>query len=358
MRQKLLLTGMFVLFVLSCSAQNTLPIIKASSLKANFRDGTRIDKNGWRISPQTNPDIHLTSANQVTFITDLDSITFKIKPGKPCNFIVLLNNKDTAYTQIKYVPSHLDILKKAAKYNYADKREILKYTYLSPDNPELIAIRTKFKLDSIAGTGNEISRIINLLHWVHNTYPHNGNIAVPGYNSTLELMSVTKNEHKTLECGTLAMVLNECYSALGFKSRQVICLPKDSTDVDCHSINTVYSKTLNKWLWIDPTNDAYVMNEQGELLSIAEVRERLINGKTLIVNPDANWNHQVSKTKEDYLNDYMAKNLYALLCYVVTDGENKSNLLLPLDYKGIIPRTAASKPKCTNNPDTFWVIPE
>jgi len=41
------------------------------------------------------------------------------------------------------------------------------------------------------------------------------------------------------------------------------------------SINAVYSNTLNKWLWIDPTNDAYAMNEKGELLSIAEDRHLL-----------------------------------------------------------------------------------
>ena len=34
---------------------------------------------------------------------------------------------------------------------------------------------------------------------------------------------------------------------------------------------------MKKWLWIDPTFDAYVMNEKGELLSIEEVRERLIS---------------------------------------------------------------------------------
>lgn len=358
MKRFLLLTSMLLLAVLFVSAQRTLPVIKANTKSANFRDGTSSEKNGWTISPKINPDVHITTANRVIFYTDIDSITFKVKPGKLYDFIVLLNNKDTAYTQIKCLPNHLDVLKKAAKYNYSDKREILKFTYKSPDNPGLIAIRQKFKLDSIAGTGNEISQILNLLHWVHNTFPHNGNIAVPGYNSTLELMTVTKNEHKTLECGTLANVLNECYLSLGFKSRRVICLPKDSTDVDCHSINTVYSNTLNKWVWIDPTNDAYVMNEQGELLSIAEVRERLINGKTLILNPEANWNHITSITKDYYLNDYMAKNLYAIQCYVVTDGESKSNLLLPLDYQGIIPRTAASKPKCTNNPDAFWVKPD
>jgi hypothetical protein len=52
------------------------------------------------------------------------------------------------------------------------------------------------------------------------------------------------------------------------------------------------------------------MDEKGDLLSIEEVRERLIENKTLIVNPDANWNHKSSTTKDYYLDIYMAKNLY------------------------------------------------
>lgn len=358
MKLKLFLTGFIAFTVLISTAQRTLPVIKASSKTASFRDGANNEKSGWTISPQINPDVHKTSAHSVTFITDLDSIIIKVKPDKVFNFIVILNNKDSAYTQIRYAPTYLETLKKAAKYNYEDNRGILKFYYPKQDNLDLIAIRQKFKLDSVAGTGNEISQILNLLHWVHNTFPHNGSIAVPGYNSTLDLMTTTKNEHKTLECGTLATVLNACYAALGFKSRRVICLPKDSTDFDCHSINIVYSNTLNKWVWIDPTNDAYVMNEKGDLLSIAEVRERLITGKTLILNPDANWNHISSTTKEYYLYNYMAKNLYALQCIGIKDGESTTNVLLPLDYKGIIPRTATSKPKCTNNPDVFWVKPE
>ena len=43
------------------------------------------------------------------------------------------------------------------------------------------------------------------------------------------------------------------------------------------------------------------MHENRELLSVHEVRERVINGKTLILNLDANWNHKESKTKENYI---------------------------------------------------------
>jgi hypothetical protein len=274
-----------------------------------------------------------------------------------------LKGKDSAFTQIKYeaetrVPGFLDILKKGGKYNFKDKREILKFTYESDQNPDLIRFREKYKLDSIAGKGNEISKIINLLHWVHDSFVYDGTKELPEYVGTADFISKCINGRGTMHCAALAWVLNDCYLAMGLKSRHVVCLPKDSTDFDCHSINTVYSQTLKKWLWIDPTNDAYVMNENGELLSIAEVRERLIANKPLIVNPDANVNRTFPVTKENYLYWYMAKNLYAFQCYVTPMGGSQSNLLLPVEYKGIIPRTKMNKPKCTNNPDVFWAKPE
>ena len=137
----------------------------------------------------------------------------------------------------------------------------------------------------------------------------------------------------------------------------------------------VYSNDLKKWIWIDPTFDAYVMNEKGELLGLAEVRERLINGKTLILNPEANWNKKNSQTKEYYLETYMAKNLYRLETPLVSEYDSetwKSGKeityveLLPLD--GIVQTPQKSEQTNTktgvkfthyktNNPNLFWTEP-
>jgi hypothetical protein len=154
-------------------------------------------------------------------------------------------------------------------------------------------------------------------------------------------------------------------------------LPKDSLkiDNDCHVINSVYSETLKKWLWIDPTNNAYVMNEKGEMLSIEEVRERIIHDQPVILNPDANWNNQSLQTKEYYLLTYMAKNLYILECPVNSqyDMETRENgrtytyiQLLPLDYFQQSPDKNEKKDAKsnttwttykTNNPTLFWQTP-
>ena len=362
-------------------AQVKIPTIRATSKVVDIRDGNVFKKGYWNITPDAHPDVYTTSfskkTKRITFYTNQDSITFNVKSNSYFLFNILLNNKDTALTGILSTDT-LGTLKNASKYNLTEKREIPKFTYQSADNPNLVALRKEFKLDSIVGQGNEVSKILNLLHWIHNLVPHDGNHANPAVMNAINMIAVCKKENRGLNCRGLATVLNECYLSMGIKSRFVTCLPKDSLgiDNDCHVINMVYSKDLKKWLWIDPTFDAYVMNEKGELLSIEEVRERIINNKPLIINPDANWNHKASVEKEYYLHSYMAKNLYKLQCNLNSEydaetrglGKTETNIaLLPLEYFKQSPTKSEQEDKKnktnfinykTNNPKVFWAIPD
>jgi Transglutaminase-like superfamily len=239
---------------------------------------------------------------------------------------------------------YLTILRRAAKYNSKDNRRIPAFIYPSSNDSSLVALRQKYKLDYVAGFGNEVSRLINIMHWVHNIVPHDGTVdhGIKNINADSIIEFVKKND-VGVACGHLATVLNDCYLAMGWKARKVFCFPKDSlaNDPDSHVINIVYCATKGKWLWMDPTNDAYVMDENGELLSIEEVRNRLILKQKLLINPDANWNHRASRTYTDYLAIYMAKNLYLIYSPLNATFDNETMNrqdsiayihLLPNDY--------------------------
>lgn len=376
MRKFKLRTLLLLLYSIQiANAQTKLPVIHANSKKMTIKDGTDIRKNWWTISPQIKVDVYTASSNSVTFYTDIDSIKFKINSEKDsCNFFVVLNRKDTALTQLRYKMPYLVKLKNAEKYNYSDNRYVPAFTYQSKENSSLVKIRQDFHLDSVAGKGNEISKILNLMHWVHNTVRHDGRSSKnPTLKNAIDLIKVCRSEKRGVNCRMMATILNECYLSLGIKSRFITCLPKETKFEDCHVINMVYSNDLNKWIWIDPTFDAYVMNEKGELLGLAEVRERLINNKPIILNPDANWNREESLTKKNYLDNYMAKNLYRLECPVsseydtetIKDGKTVTYLeLLPLDglvqtpQKSILQKKNSYVNYKTNNPNLFWLKPE
>lgn len=204
------------------------------------------------------------------------------------------------------------ILQQARGYAAQPAAQWPAFTYQPATEPQLMGLRQQYKLDSIAGKGSDVSQVINLMHWVHDRVQHDGQHGNPASRNAQDLLAVCQKENRGLNCRGLATVLNEVYLSMGFQSRFVGCLPKDSTDVDSHVINSVYVPSQHKWLYMDPTQDAYVTNEQGQLLSIAEVRQRLISGQPLLLNPTANWNHKITATRQEYLEGYMAKNLYQL----------------------------------------------
>lgn len=63
---------------------------------------------------------------------------------------------------------------------------------------------------------------------------------------------------------------------------------------------------------MDPTFAAYVTDENGLLLHPGEVRRRMQHDQPLLLNSDANWNNEWPEEKEDYFDEYMAKNLYIM----------------------------------------------
>lgn len=124
------------------------------------------------------------------------------------------------------------VLKHAPAYRNEIIKDIPIFTYQSATAPELVALRKDFNLDSVAGKGDEISRIKNLLLWAHNAVRHDGNSPEnPPSRNARDLIAVCKKENKGINCRMIATILRDAYQAEGFKSRMVTCLPKDSSDI-------------------------------------------------------------------------------------------------------------------------------
>ncbi|MFD1258887.1 hypothetical protein ACFQ3S_18915 [Mucilaginibacter terrae] len=86
-------------------AQKKLAVVKATSKNVAIKDGNELDKNAWTLSPKIRPDVFTAERTRktkyVTFYTDIDSISVKVKPGSRYDFIILLNGKDSCYTRIE-----------------------------------------------------------------------------------------------------------------------------------------------------------------------------------------------------------------------------------------------------------------
>ncbi len=254
----------------------------------------------------------------------------------------------------------LSVLRKSAPYAKEEKK--VEFRYQPKESMNLRWVREYFKLDSVAGQGDELSKIINLLHFAHDNIRHDGSNRAIAELDAIDLYNYYKATGRGVNCRQLAISLCEMYLSMGIPARYVTCMPADSLDTECHVINTVWSEQLQKWLYIDPTMDAWVMDENGTMLSIAEVRERLVNGQPLVLCETANWNHESQQTKEYYLETYMAKNLYYFVCKKLNrfNPESIYRNNNPEDDVRLIPVGFVNgnwKCDTTTDPDVFWAKP-
>ena len=146
-------------------------------------------------------------------------------------------------------------------------------------------------------------------------------------------------------------------------------MPKDTNDREHHVITMVYSRKLSKWLWMDPTNEAYIMDQTGNFLSVREVRDVVIKDNNVILNMDANVNNSVRREKREYIDRYMAKNLYWFVCPLASGYEKEKSTskktaeyiaLLPSGYDPFKSSAVALGDGIgyvTRNADYFWQTP-
>jgi hypothetical protein len=268
----------------------------------------------------------------------------------------------TMMASLEKTESKINILKASPEYVHRNPSSFgITFTYQEPTDSMLTSIRQYFNLDSIAGNGDEITRIKNIMYWLHDAIRHDGNSSWPNckYNA-IELYELTKREKRGLNCRFMSMVLNDLYLAAGFKSRFLTCQSRDyDMDNDCHVINIVWSNSLGKWIWMDASFAAYVTDENGLLLHPGEVRERLRKDMPLVLNEDANWNHKNKETKDYYLDYYMAKNLYLLSAHLKSETESESNRMSKTEIT-LIPKGFNYAPKTltTEDDQEFWQRPQ
>ncbi len=131
------ITFLISFLILSHFSFGQTPIIKATSSKVDIKNDGHLSKGSWTLMPDLKPDIYQTNVNgkskKVIFYTDIDSISFIVKPKKTYDFIILLNEKDTCWTQINTIPK-FEFSKQYIKKNKGE------FSFEVPEVQELVHI--------------------------------------------------------------------------------------------------------------------------------------------------------------------------------------------------------------------------
>ena len=216
----------------------------------------------------------------------------------------------------------LKIIQQSPAYDtgamYRNAAAPLRMRFPEANDSVLQTIRAYFQTDYIAGAGSETERLKNVMFWVHDRLKHRGNFLPPTRRSAIPLVEGCKRAGRDgMNARGIAIVLCELYQALGWPARFITCQSKFYTiDPDATVVTVVWSFSLQKWVMMDASMAAYVTDENGLLLHPGEIRQRMKDGRPLLLNKEANWNHQKKVKKEDYLDHYMAKNLYYMSGYL------------------------------------------
>lgn len=154
--------------------------------------------------------------------------------------------------------------------------------YTASEEPTLVAFKRTTNLDAEVGFGNDMLKIANLTEWVHNTIK-------------------PTNEYRLFRCADPATILNQALLSMGIKSRIIYLVKEDQCfNLRCtRAVNSVYSQSLGKWIFVDAATNSMIANKVGELLSIDEIIQALKDNQELYFQA-------IDPSKDMIANSYLA----------------------------------------------------
>lgn len=170
-----------------------------------------------------------------------------------------------------------------------------------------------FQLDTLYhGSVSTWDKALAIGRFVAANIPHDNQKIQPEHINAIGLWEYTKNVAPAFNCRLHSIMTFELLTAAGIKARYITCLPEDRNDRDCHVVNEVWLPETGQWAMLDTDSGGhYVTDMDGNLLSIAQMREHYINGEKMLFYPG--FENGSSKITDYYA--YMAKNTYWFCCW-------------------------------------------
>ncbi len=121
-------------------------------------------------------------------------------------------------------------------------------------NEYLRELRNTYNLEHlVTGEMNDLDRVRNILDWTSKQWEHNGS-NTPTKQDALTILQEA-HEGKQFRCVEYGIVATSALNSIGFHSRTLGLKTRDVEKVRRgagHVVSEVYSKELDKWVFIDP----------------------------------------------------------------------------------------------------------
>lgn len=223
-----------------------------------------------------------------------------------------------------------------------------KFEYdFSHENFELL--KSKYNIEKTAKEGTEFERALRLMDEYAPRLTHKSNYDNHIRSNALDLLEYSLNNKKHgINCRAKAQILNEMCLSLGIYSRKVWIMPYSDYDADCHVVNEVWDRSLNKWVMLDITNNTYWVDENKTPLSVLEIRNKTALNEFCTPVEAGEKTNNLRKLKDKNIGNflYIVKNMvWFEYCTQYTAGESKNYYILmpqniPTEYESLISKNA------------------
>lgn len=245
---------LFSFYACNQSAHQSIPVLKATSDRADYKIGNEWVRGNWRISPAIKADSLVIPCyaehEKFVFYTDRDSISFDLGPGSVHQFYVSLNDTAMALTVVKGVTSNYNVL----SFDTTSVNKELTFWYeQNTDNEYLNRLRALYPIDSLVKDAHsDTEKALKITNWVHNQWSHDGSNE-PRKSDAISILEEVK-EGKNFRCVEYGIVATACLNAVGLKART---LALKTSDVETrpsgagHVLLEVFLNDLQKWVLLD-----------------------------------------------------------------------------------------------------------
>ncbi|MBQ8913513.1 MAG: transglutaminase domain-containing protein [Lachnospiraceae bacterium] len=194
-------------------------------------------------------------------------------------YVAFFGGYSLFYMSYQQSPNEIYIMESGILYNQLEFKAGNDYE-ISYDfeNEEYKELLEKYDLINIAKDGSEFDKAKNLMNEFAPRLKHKSDYDNHVDMNAMSLLEYSlDNKKHGINCRNKAQILNEMCLALGIYSRKVWIMPNSKYDRDCHVVNVVWDSTYNKWIMLDITNNMYWVDENGNPLSILEIRTKIAN---------------------------------------------------------------------------------
>lgn len=165
-----------------------------------------------------------------------------------------------------------------------------------PAHPSLATLRSRYSLDEVAGSGDDLTRASRLRMWLKGRWPHLLPLTNPPYDGLVILDRAARGE--TFICMHYSVTLVHCCAALGIDARIVNIHrgvaqhypfgEEAAAGLNEHVTTEVYCRELERWVMQDPDFDC-TYELRGEPLSAWGIHRAQLAGErpTAVKGPGA-----------------------------------------------------------------------